>query len=194
MEPLGFEASALPGIEAGGARRLRAFRALDAWAVDACQAAIQVGRQEGGGLDREILAAVSRAGAALVAACACPSGGVEEREALEAARAKLLEARYQIYLARRLGLFDVRRYRGLTLRQESALREIQARYGRRRLGDLRESWRSKRRWRSSHLRAALGRAASFIPPVSLLVPRFAAGPWCCPVASMRRGVKSRHPT
>lgn len=128
MEALGgIEAFALPGIDSAGGRRLRAFRALDAWAVEACHTALLVGQnqKEGSGIGGEILRAVARAGGALVAACGCDPGSPGESDELEISRARLLEARYHLYLARRLGLFDVRRYKALTVRQEAALREIQ---------------------------------------------------------------------
>ena len=60
----------------------------------------------------------------MVAASANPAGGPDERRLLERARSELTEGRYYLYLARRLGLLDVKRYRGLTARQDAALREI----------------------------------------------------------------------
>ncbi len=48
-----------------------------------------------------------------------------ERELLERAKADLIEGRYYLYLARRLGALDVKRYRALSLRQDAAVREIE---------------------------------------------------------------------
>jgi len=124
MDPLiHAEALSFVGREPG---RLRAFRAMDAFAVEAMEAARLVARHDADGLALEIRRSVARAGSALFAACAAAPGSEGERDEMRRARARLLEGRYHLYLARRLGLFDVRRYRALSFRQEAALREIEA--------------------------------------------------------------------
>jgi hypothetical protein len=62
----------------------------------------------------------------VVAASASAPGGEQEQEHLERARVALVEGRYYLYLARRFGLLDPKRYRALTSRQDAALRELQA--------------------------------------------------------------------
>lgn len=106
-------------------RRLRAFRAADAFAIETWRACRAL--QAGGDplLAREMRRAVAQGGAALVAASGSPRGAPEERRRLEEARGHLLAGRYFIYLARRTGQLDVRGYRGLAARQDSALREIE---------------------------------------------------------------------
>jgi four helix bundle protein len=108
--------------ETEGERHVRAFRATDAFALEAFQAARGMGREDGEGLAREIRRVAARSGGALVAASAAGSG--EDRRSLELARAGLLELRYYLYLARRLGLLDLKKYRHLAVRQDTALREI----------------------------------------------------------------------
>lgn len=118
------EAPSFPGRESG--QRLRAFRAMDAFAVEAMEAARLVAKHDADGLAVEIRRAVVYAGSALFAACASAPGSEGEREGMKRARARLLEGRYHLYLARRLGLFDVRRYRAVSFRHEAALREVEA--------------------------------------------------------------------
>jgi len=130
MDPLiRLEIPSFPGRESGS--RLRAFRAMDAFALEAMEAARIVAKHDPDGLSLEIRRAVARAGSALFAACASPPGSESEREEMMRARGRLLEGRYHLYLARRLGLFEVRRYRAVTFRQEAALREIEAALGER---------------------------------------------------------------
>lgn len=105
-------------------RHVRAFRATDAFAIEAFQAARAMGREDGDGLAREIRRTAARSGGALVAASAGADGRPHDRRALEAARAGLLELRYYLYLARRLGALELKRYRQLAARQDAALREI----------------------------------------------------------------------
>ena len=105
-------------------RRLRAFRATDTFALEAFQAVRALGKTEGDGLAREIRRVAARSGGALVAASSAPTGEERERRGIETARAGLLEIRYYLYLARRLGYIDVRRYRHLTSHQDAALREL----------------------------------------------------------------------
>lgn len=106
-----------------GDRRLRAFRATDAFALEVIVASRALDRGEGAGLARDIRTVAARCGGALVAAA---SGPAASRETLEGARAGLFEIRYYLYLARRLGFLDLRRYRDLTVRQDAALRELDA--------------------------------------------------------------------
>lgn len=127
MEPLSrAELGPLSPIVGESDRRLRAFRALDAFALEAYQAARLVRQQDGDALAGEIGRTLARAGGALVSACGYDAGSPAERNSLETAHARLLEGRYPIYLARRLGFFDVRRYRALATRHETALREIES--------------------------------------------------------------------
>ncbi|HEX6851493.1 MAG TPA: four helix bundle protein [Candidatus Polarisedimenticolaceae bacterium] len=107
--------------ESGADRRLRAFRATDAFALEVIVASRALDRGEGAGLARDIRTVAARCGGALVAATAGPS---TSRETLEGARAGLFEIRYYLYLARRLGFLDLRRYRDLAARQDAALREL----------------------------------------------------------------------
>ena len=101
--------------------RVRAFRATDAFAVEAYRAAAAM---RPGGLADEIRRTAIAAGGALVAAAATDCGGDDEKRQVDRARTALTEARYYLYLARRFGLLDARSYRALTLRQDAALREL----------------------------------------------------------------------
>lgn len=107
-------------------RRMSAFKATDAFAVDA----YGVARWLRGGKEDDLAAEIRRtaveSGGAVVAASASLPGGARERQQLERARSSLIEARYYLYLARRFGLLDLKRYRALTLRQDAALRELEA--------------------------------------------------------------------
>jgi hypothetical protein len=105
-------------------RRLRAFRATDAFAVEAYRVTRTLGPLAGDGLAGEIRRTAMRCGGAIVAATANEPGSTEERRQLDLARAIMTEGRYYLYLARRLGLLDLKVYRGLTLRQDAALREL----------------------------------------------------------------------
>jgi len=104
-------------------RGLDAFRATDAFAVEAYRVA---GTLRDGSLGEAIRRTAITAGAAVVSASAAVPASVAAAAHLERAREALLEGRYFLYLARRFGLLDVRQYRGLALRQDSALREIEA--------------------------------------------------------------------
>lgn len=110
-------------------RRLRAFRATDAFAVEAFQATRAMGKSEGDAIAREIRRVAARSGGALVSASSAAAGGERERAGIETARAGLLEIRYYLYLARRLGFLDLRRYRLLTQQQDAALRELDSLLG-----------------------------------------------------------------
>lgn len=106
--------------------RLRAFRATDTFALEAFHTVRALGRTEGEGLAREIRRVAARSGGALVAASAAAPGDAAARQGLEAARSGLLEVRYYLYLARRLGFLDLRRYRALVTQHDAAVREIDA--------------------------------------------------------------------
>jgi hypothetical protein len=107
-------------------RRLRAFRAADEFAVETFRATRAFASADGGVLAAEIRRVTVRAGGALVAA----SAGAEEGRSIAAARSGLFEARYYLSLARRLGLVEARSYRQLAIRQDAALRELEALVGR----------------------------------------------------------------
>lgn len=103
--------------------RMLAFRATDAFAVEAYRASGAMVRRANP-LAGEIRRLAVTSGGAVVAASASEAGGSEERGHLKRARAALLEGRYYLYLARRFGLLDLRRYHSLTVRQDAAMREI----------------------------------------------------------------------
>jgi four helix bundle protein len=112
----------LPGT--GGERRVRAFRATDQFALATWQAVRAFSRPEGECLAEEIRRAVARSGGSLVAAASAQDADDGARRALERAHQGLLEIRYFLYLARRLGCLELKRYRELTTLQEAALREV----------------------------------------------------------------------
>ena len=107
-----------------GDRRVRAFRATDAFALEVHR----LPSRRVGGSPSDVLEAIRRvalrSGGALVAAASNSAGGGDERRLLIRARVELSEGRYYLYLARRLGLLDARHYRGLTARHDAALREL----------------------------------------------------------------------
>ena len=107
-------------------RKVRAFRATDHFALAAWQAVRAFNRPEGESLAREIRRAVARSGGALVAAASSRETNESTRRALESAHQGLLEIRYFLYLARRLGCLDLKRYKELAVLQEGALRELAA--------------------------------------------------------------------
>ena len=106
--------------------KLRAFRATDEFTLEAFRAARRLKTGDGEGLAQEIRRTAAQSGGAVVAATSSPPGGEVERRFLETARHGLVEGRYYLYLARRLGLLDLRRYRGLAARQDAALKEVEA--------------------------------------------------------------------
>ncbi len=106
----------------GNEKRLRAFRAVDEFAIEAYRASRGLTTAVADALAWEIRRATARAGGALVASGSATDTG----RAIAAARSGLLEARYYLSLARRLGHLDARRYRALATRQDAALREIDA--------------------------------------------------------------------
>lgn len=107
-------------------RRMSAFKATDAFAVDAYGITRWIKGGSAAGLAAEIRRTAVESGGAVVAASAADPGGEQERRHLQRARAALIEGRYYLYLARRFGLLDLKRYRALTLRQDAALRELDA--------------------------------------------------------------------
>jgi four helix bundle protein len=106
------------------ARRLRAFRATDHFALAVWQEVRAFARTEGEALAREIRRTVARSGGSLVAASSGGEEGDGGRRAIASAHTGLLEIRYYLYLARRLGCLDLKRYRQLTTLQDAALREL----------------------------------------------------------------------
>jgi four helix bundle protein len=107
-------------------RRLRVFRATDAFALEAYRLSTTLNATAHPGLVGELRRTAVRSGGAVVAASASEPGGEGERQMLERARQDLIENRYYLYLARRIGLVEVKAYRGLTARQDAALRELEA--------------------------------------------------------------------
>ena len=105
-------------------RRVRAFRATDHFALAVWQAVRAFNRPEGESLAREIRRAVARSGGSLVAAASAHEAGEDARRALANAHQGLLEIRYFLYLSRRLGCLDLKKYKELSALQDSALREV----------------------------------------------------------------------
>ncbi len=103
-------------------KRLEVFRAADEFAVEVFRATRTFAAADGGVLAAEIRRATVRAGGALVAA----SSGTSDARSLDRARSALLEARYYLALARRLGLVEARSYRQLATRQDAVLRGLDA--------------------------------------------------------------------
>ena len=109
-----------------GERRVRAFRTTDQFALATWQAVRAFNRPEGESLARDIRRAIARSGGCLVAAASAQEGDEAARRALASAHQGLLEIRYFLYLARRLGCLDLKRYKELAALQEAALRELAA--------------------------------------------------------------------
>ena len=106
-------------------RRVRAFKATDAFVIEAYRITTVLEGPSGRDLAREIRRIVTRCGGALVAASAPGASPDGELRGLEAAGRSLAEGRYYLYLARRLGLIDVTRYRALMARHDAASRELE---------------------------------------------------------------------
>jgi hypothetical protein len=117
---------AIVKVSGAGAVRRRAFRTADGFAVEAWKATRRLSGVDGGSLADEIRRRVGRSGAALLAASASEPGSDHEAERLRAARDGLLQARYLLYLARRLGALDVAAYRRLTTVHDGAERDLAA--------------------------------------------------------------------
>lgn len=107
------------------ALRLQAFRAVDTFAVEAYRATAP-GQASDPTLREGLRRAASRAGAAVVAASMAPPGHAGERSWLARAREHLAEARYHVYLARRVGIIEARTYRALAARHDAAQRQLAA--------------------------------------------------------------------
>ena len=110
-------------------RRVRAFRATDQFALAAWQAVRAFNRAEGESLAQEIRRAIARTGGSLVAAASAQEADDGALRALQTAHQGLLEIRYFLYLARRLGCLDLKRYKELSSLQDAALREVAALLG-----------------------------------------------------------------
>jgi four helix bundle protein len=106
--------------------RIDIFKATDAFAIDAYSASRRLKGGKGNRLAAEIRRTAVESGGAVVAASAAEPGGEQERGHLQRARSALIESRYYIYLARRFGLLDLKKYRALASRQDAALRELEA--------------------------------------------------------------------
>jgi hypothetical protein len=104
---------------------LQTFRAADAWVVAAWEAAAAMG-PGAGELARQLRNGALDCGSALVAAAQCGEGG-ENQGYLERARSRLMEARYLLYLAKRFGSIDSRRYKVLVVKLDRALRDVSGR-------------------------------------------------------------------
>lgn len=104
---------------------LETFRAGDAWVVAAWEASAAMAPGTGE-LARQMRRGALEAGCALVAAAQCGAGD-DPRTYLTRARSALMEARYLLYLAKRFGAMDSKRYRTLTIRLDRALREVSSR-------------------------------------------------------------------
>jgi four helix bundle protein len=104
---------------------LETFRAADAWVVAAWEAAAAMppGTSE---LARQLRRGALGCGSVLVAAAQC-GDGAENQGYLDQARSRLMEARYLLYLSRRFGSIDSKRYKTLNVKLDRALREVTAR-------------------------------------------------------------------
>jgi hypothetical protein len=109
-----------------GARRRRAFRIADGFAFEAWCAVRRLAGPEGALLAGEVRLRIGRAGAALLAASSARPGSTEERGGVLDARKDLLEARYLLYLARRVGALDLKVYRRLTSAHDGADQDLAA--------------------------------------------------------------------
>jgi hypothetical protein len=101
------------------------FRSVDSFAIEAFRAARSIDRKDGCDLAREIRRLCSACGGALVAASSMERKDEGQDRLLAATRSRLMEARYYLYLARRLGFLELRRYRQLTAIQDAAVREVE---------------------------------------------------------------------
>jgi len=104
---------------------LETFRAADAWVVAAWEASAAMAPGSGE-LARQIRRGALDCGSALVAAAQC-GDGADHVSYLDRARSRLMEARYLLYLSKRFGSIDSKRYRMLTVRLDRALRDVSGR-------------------------------------------------------------------
>jgi hypothetical protein len=120
--------------ERTGEIRVRAFRATDAFVLEAFRATFSLKGEHTREVAREIRSSVVRCGCGLVAASETPRRSSAELRCLQGAKNTLTEARYALYLARRFGFLDMKTYRALTARHEAASREIDSALERSRSG------------------------------------------------------------
>jgi hypothetical protein len=108
--------------DTGGPRWLERFRAADAFVVAAWEAAAAMppGTAE---LSRRLRQTALDCGTCLVAAAHRPTTEAG-RVYLDQAAGRLMEARYLLYLARRFGAVDSKRYRNLSTRLDRASRDV----------------------------------------------------------------------
>jgi len=118
------ESAGAETVEPASARRVRAFRSADSFALAVWQEVRAFSRPEGMLLAEEIRRAIARSGGALVAAAASDAEDQAVRRAVATAHAGLLEVRYYLYLARRTGCIDLRKYRHLAHLQDTALKDL----------------------------------------------------------------------
>jgi hypothetical protein len=104
----------------------RTFRAADDFAVAIFHVCKDLRRSGGAELAAEMRRAAARCGAAVVRACAVRGGDGELDAPLQEARDRLLDARYHLHLARRLGLIEAVPYRRAAGSHESALRAVES--------------------------------------------------------------------
>ncbi len=104
---------------------LETFRAADAWVVAAWEAAAAMapGTSE---LARQLRRGALDCGSALVAAAQC-SDPEKNRDYVERARSRLMEARYVLYLSKRFGSIDSKRYKLLVRKLDRALHDVSGR-------------------------------------------------------------------
>jgi len=117
-----------PRAKTGGNGRdpaTRAFCAADDLAVELFRVARRVERSGGADLAVEMRRSASKCGAALVTACAVTGTAGSRRPRILEARDRLLEVRYHLHLARRLGLLEAGFYRRSAGAHESALRALE---------------------------------------------------------------------
>lgn len=118
-----------PGPAAAGNGRdpsSRTFRAADDFAVEVFRACRDLRRRGGTELAVEMRRSATQCAAAVVRASAARGNGEERRIPLLDARDRLLDARYHLHLARRLGLIEILSYRRVAGSHESALRAVEA--------------------------------------------------------------------
>jgi hypothetical protein len=111
--------------DTGGPRWLERFRAADAFVVAAWEATAAM-PPGSGELSRRLRQAAVDCGACLVVAAHRPTAEAG-KACLEQAAGRLTEARYLLYLARRFGAVDSKRYRNLSTHLDRAVREVSVR-------------------------------------------------------------------
>jgi hypothetical protein len=115
-----------PRLLAEGAdARMRLFRSADVFVVEAFRAAQSLRAVDAGILGDEIQRLLVEGGAALAAAASARVDRQGDEPRLRDAKRCLEAARYALYLARRLGKLDLRRYRQLAILEDAALRDME---------------------------------------------------------------------